>query len=213
MHTAARWPMRLSPWTRPMFVVVLPSPSDVGVMAVTTTYLPRRPAASASASSRVMPSRRTLALYGPYCSTSSSRRPSSRASSMIGRGVTERAISRLLGIFTPLTEQPLGCWASAGRSLCRVRCGLQGLIRGGLQGLVRGGSEQVAQEEGVRQRPDAARHGRDRAHHIPRRLKVNVADQPLGALAVRNDVDAHIHDHDARREHLAGRCLLYTSPS
>ena len=28
------------PWTRPMVVVVLPSPSGVGVMAVTSTYLP-----------------------------------------------------------------------------------------------------------------------------------------------------------------------------
>src|SRR5664280_637794 len=193
MQTAARWPIRLSPWTRPIVVVVLPSPSGVGVMAVTTTYLPRRPAAAASASRRVIPSRRTLALYGPYCSTSSSRKPSSRASSMIGRGVTERASSRLLGIFPPLMEQPSGCLAYS-----------SGPLRRRLLRLIRGGSEQVAQQQGVGQGPDAAGHRRDRAHYLPGRLKVDVADQPLGAVAVCHDIDAHIHDHDARREHLAG---------
>ena len=38
----ARTPMRASPCTRPMDVVVLPSPAGVGVMAETSTSLPRR---------------------------------------------------------------------------------------------------------------------------------------------------------------------------
>ena len=41
MATAARLPIRFRPWVRPIVVVVLPSPSGVGVIAVTTTYLPR----------------------------------------------------------------------------------------------------------------------------------------------------------------------------
>ena len=36
--TTARLPMRCSAWARPTVVVVLPSPSGVGVIAVTTTY-------------------------------------------------------------------------------------------------------------------------------------------------------------------------------
>ena len=39
--TAAFLPIRLRPWARPTVVVLLPSPSGVGVMAVTRTYLPR----------------------------------------------------------------------------------------------------------------------------------------------------------------------------
>ena len=37
-------PRRPSPSTSPKVVVVLPSPSAVGVIAVTSMYLPRRPA-------------------------------------------------------------------------------------------------------------------------------------------------------------------------
>src|SRR5271157_931437 len=190
MHTAARWPIRLRPWTRPMLVVVLPSPSGVGVMAVTTTYLPRLPFAAASASRRVMPARLTLALYGPYCSTSSSRRPSSRASSSIGRGVTERAIARLLGIGEPLIGSsvvPPGRRTQPGRSL----------------GLVRGGSKQVAQQQGVGERPNSAWNGRDRRDNILRRVEVHVTHEFFAALAVRYHVDAHVHHHYAWREHLA----------
>ena len=71
-------------------VVVLPSPRGVGLMAVTRTYLPR----PCSRSLRSMPSIVILALVLPYSSISSSRNPSSWATSAIGRGVTERAISR-----------------------------------------------------------------------------------------------------------------------
>ena len=41
MQTAAFRPIRLSPWASPTVVVDLPSPSGVGLIAVTTTYLPR----------------------------------------------------------------------------------------------------------------------------------------------------------------------------
>ena len=71
-------------------MVLLPSPSGVGLMAVTSTYLPR----GRSRSRRSMASSVILALLAPYSSTSSSRRPSSWATSAMGRGVTERAISR-----------------------------------------------------------------------------------------------------------------------
>ncbi|MBF8289963.1 MAG: hypothetical protein HW391_931 [Chloroflexi bacterium] len=90
MQTAALRPIRLRPWARPTVVVLLPSPRGVGLMAVTTTYLPR----GRSASSRSIAERRILALVKPYGSTSSSRSPRSRATSMIGRGVTDRAMSR-----------------------------------------------------------------------------------------------------------------------
>ena len=59
--TAARWPMRLRPCTSPMVVVVFPSPSGVGVIAVTTTYFPREFAAS----SRSMACSVTFAFVGP----------------------------------------------------------------------------------------------------------------------------------------------------
>ena len=50
--TAVRTPIFASPWARPTLVVVLPSPAGVGVMAVTSTSLPRRgrPRNAASAS-------------------------------------------------------------------------------------------------------------------------------------------------------------------
>ena len=71
MLTAARLPMRLRPWASPTEVVDLPSPSGVGVIAVTTTYLPR----GRSASSRSIAASVTLALVGPYSSSSSSAMP------------------------------------------------------------------------------------------------------------------------------------------
>ncbi len=42
-HPATFFPSRPSPSTSPSVVVVLPSPSAVGVIAVTSMYLPRRP--------------------------------------------------------------------------------------------------------------------------------------------------------------------------
>ena len=40
---AASWPIRRSPWARPIDVVVFPSPAGVGVMAETRISLPARP--------------------------------------------------------------------------------------------------------------------------------------------------------------------------
>src|SRR3954470_16556849 len=90
MHTAARLPMWFSPLAGTTVVVDLPSPRGVGVIAVTTTYLPRR----FSRSSRSIPSSVTFAFVRPYGSSSSSRRPRPAAISVIGGGVTPRAMSR-----------------------------------------------------------------------------------------------------------------------
>ena len=74
-------PRRPRPSTRPSVVVVLPSPSAVGVIAVTSMYLPRF----------FSPRRRrtrvtsTFASTLPYGVHSSSCRPSSAASSFAGR--------------------------------------------------------------------------------------------------------------------------------
>jgi len=60
--TVARRPSRPSPCTSPTAVVVLPSPSGVGVMAVTTTYRAVDAAAAgpaaATASSSILATRR-----------------------------------------------------------------------------------------------------------------------------------------------------------
>ena len=128
MLTAAFLPMWLSPCASPTEVVDLPSPSGVGVIAVTSTYLPR----GRSASSRSIAARVTLALVGPYSSSSPSAIPRSCATSMIGRGVTDRAMSRsdgkligLLGMtrsWAPATAaQRRRGRASACRSAARIR--------------------------------------------------------------------------------------------
>src|ERR1051326_266535 len=79
-------------WLNPTVVVVLPSPSGVGVMAVTTTYLPL-----GWSFSRSRIERWTLALLMPYRSNSSGWMPASAAISVIGSGLTDWAISRSLG--------------------------------------------------------------------------------------------------------------------
>ena len=55
MAMTARLPMCFIAWPRPTVVVVLPSPSGVGVIAVTTTYLAfGRSASSSIASSLIL---------------------------------------------------------------------------------------------------------------------------------------------------------------
>ncbi len=88
--TVAFFPITLSPCASPIVVVVFPSPSGVGVIAVTTTYLPRLP----SFSIRSIASMEIFALVRPYGSTSSGVKPRSAATASIGFGVTLRAISR-----------------------------------------------------------------------------------------------------------------------
>ena len=53
MVIVARLPMWLNAWPSPTVVVVLPSPSGVGVIALTTTYLARGRSASCSMASRL----------------------------------------------------------------------------------------------------------------------------------------------------------------
>ena len=57
----------------------------------------------------------------------------------------------------------------------------------------------MSEEEGIGERPDAAGDGRDRGRNLTRRREVNVADE----MAV-DHVDAHIDDHGAWLEHVAG---------
>src|SRR6185295_31026 len=133
MFTEARWPIWLSPWARPTVVVDFPSPRGVGVMAVTTTYLPR----GRSASRRVMASNVSLAFVGPYSSSSSGRLPSSAAMSAIGRGLTPRAISRSDGKLIDLLER--GGSALGGRG------------RFGRGHLAFGGADQVGQQQRIGQ--------------------------------------------------------------
>ena len=76
-------------------VVVLPSPSGVGVTAVTTTYLALGRSDSASMASRLI-----LATYSPYGSISQGGIPISAAISAIGLSVACREISSALGIAT-----------------------------------------------------------------------------------------------------------------
>ncbi len=76
----------------PIVTVVLPSPSGVGVIAVTSMYFP-----SGLSRSRSRISSRTLALNSPYSSSSSGRIPASRAIRRIGLGTAACAIARSLG--------------------------------------------------------------------------------------------------------------------
>ncbi len=74
-----RQPIRFSAIESPMVVVVLPSPSGVGVIAVTSMYFPSgRPA------SRFITGSVTFALCLPYSSSSSSSRPRPAAISAMG---------------------------------------------------------------------------------------------------------------------------------
>src|SRR5262245_40497114 len=165
MQIAALCPTTFRPWPSPTVVVDLPSPSGVGVIAVTTTYLPR----GRSASTRRIASSVTLAFDRPYSSISSSRSPRSVATSAMGRGVTERAISRSVGNVI----ESLGSWLHwlAGPGDSRSFCA-RALTRWGRRRLQLrvGGPREMDEEEGVRQRTDAARNRRDRGRDVARRL-------------------------------------------
>src|SRR5579859_1086800 len=92
MAMVAVRPMCTSACPRPTVVVVLPSPSGVGVIAETTTYLALgRPASSSIASSLI------LATSCPYGSSRCGPMPMRWAISGIGRSFALRAISRSVG--------------------------------------------------------------------------------------------------------------------
>src|SRR5215471_13907738 len=93
IEIVARLPMCRIAWPRPTVVVVLPSPSGVGVTAVTTTYLAFGRSASSSIAFRSI-----FATFSPYGCTSHGGRPMSSATSAIGFSVAPRAISKAVGI-------------------------------------------------------------------------------------------------------------------
>ena len=66
-------------------------------------------------------------------------------------------------------------------------------------GLAFCGPDQVGQQQGVGQRPDAAWDRRDRRGDLARRFEVDVADDPTV-----DHVDPDVHDDRARLEHGAG---------
>src|SRR5229473_2095439 len=95
MATVARLPMNESAWPKPTVVVVLPSPSGVGVIAETTTYLAfGRYASSSMASSRI------LATSYPYGSRRCGPMPILAAISGMGKRRARRAMSRSDGNVT-----------------------------------------------------------------------------------------------------------------
>src|SRR5512139_3733906 len=77
---------------RPTMVVDLPSPNGVGVIAVTSMYLPFGRLARRSRTSRC-----TLALYGPNISNSLGLKPTSSAICRIGLSLQACAMSMSLG--------------------------------------------------------------------------------------------------------------------
>src|SRR5882762_8156276 len=96
--TVARFPMCLNPCPRPTVVVVLPSPSGVGVIAETTTYLAMgRPLNSSIASSLI------FATSFPYGSRRCGPMPILAATSGIGSKRAWRAICRSVGNSTFIT--------------------------------------------------------------------------------------------------------------
>ena len=78
-------PSRFMASARPMLVVVLPSPAWVGLIAVTRISLPR--------CFRFSRGSRSLAMYWPFRSRSSSPSPSFRATRSMGKRVVLWAIS------------------------------------------------------------------------------------------------------------------------
>src|SRR5690348_9438206 len=98
MATVARLPRWPSASPRPTVVVVLPSPSGVGVIAETTTYLARGLSLSSSIASSLI-----LATSWPYGSSRRSLMPIRSAISGMGLSVALRAISRSVGNSTFIT--------------------------------------------------------------------------------------------------------------
>ena len=157
-------------------------PAGVGVMPVTRTYLPR----GLAASRRSIAASGTLALRGPYCSISSSRRPSSRAivDDRAGRdGSGDLEVGREAHRWTPAMT-------------VEVERAAAGLGAGGLQ--------DVGHQQGVGHRPDAAGDRRDRTGDAAGRLEIDVADERLAGRSTVDHVDPDIDHRRARLEHRSG---------
>ena len=108
--------------------------------------------------------------------------PRSVATSTIGRGVTDRAISRSDGKAVAVIRAPRGSRAGGWRaSGPRGACAWASAAR-----------DEVGEQQRVGQRAHATRHGRDRRGDLARRLEVDVADE----LAV-DDVDPDVDDDRA----------------
>ena len=113
----------------------------------------------------------------------------------MGRGVTERAMSRSDG-------NDMGASPALRRAGCDV--GMDGRSEpapGAVRpsAWLRAAAHEVGQEDRVREGSDAAGHGRDRRGDPGRGLEVDVADEaPL------DDVDADVDDDRAGLEHVAG---------
>src|SRR6476619_6451934 len=114
-HRIGRLPIAPRPCVSETEVVVLPSPALVGVIAETHTIF-----ASGAPDRRSITPRSILALYLPYRSTSSSSRPISRATSMIGRRTASWAISRLLFTSAPFGSVRDGGCAALGHQIVLV---------------------------------------------------------------------------------------------
>src|SRR5690348_482000 len=95
--TVARLPILPSASPRPTVVVVLPSPSGVGVIAETTTYFAFGFERSSSIASSLI-----LATSCPYGSSKWAPMPILAAISGIGRSRARRAMSRSLGNVTAI---------------------------------------------------------------------------------------------------------------
>src|SRR5262245_61420537 len=141
-----RRPTRLSAIDNPIVMVVLPSPSGVGVIAVTSMYFPLgRP------SSRFIRVRATFALYRPYRSSSSGSMPSEAAISAMGRSAARCAISRSDSIVNGLqygfADSDVCGRRTAGDALlaegCRTRHSLPGRLGGSADGLEADGADLV----------------------------------------------------------------------
>src|SRR5260370_13196305 len=166
----ARLPMCLNACPRPKVVVVLPSPSGVGVTAVTTTYL----AFGASASSSIADSL-IFATCSPYGSSRCMPSPISPAMSSMGLSCAWRAMSRSVG--NGISGAPLagrtGVWCS----------GLSG--KAGREGI--GHPESVDLDAELGARPE---HGVEQGL-AGRPLAVQqVPARALGALSAADDVVA-----------------------
>src|SRR5580765_8070394 len=189
MAAMVRDPTRLSAIESPMVVVVLPSPSGVGVIAVTSMYLPLgRPA------SRFMSDSVTLALCLPYCSSSSSSMPRPAAISAMGFMRARCAISRsdIMGRLSPVevVARPLSARADGGTD--RFDADRADLVFGDLRRRIVGGIR-----EEVRRRVGQLHEGDEdgaRAHRL------GEAREGLDIAASRRDADrvAGLHAQPAR---------------